>query len=140
MKKIGTLALIFTLFLAGQNFAVAVNSTNSPVANEVAVDGLTKKNAKKVKKQLKKKIRQQKRAERRAERAAKFMAWLAKRANGEKNALVGALICFFLGGLAIHRVFMGGSGLLILGYLFTSWRLSWTAAIDRFLPPAFGGS
>jgi TM2 domain-containing membrane protein YozV len=37
----------------------------------------------------------------------------------EKNALVAILLDFFLGGLAIHRVYLGGKPILILGYLIT---------------------
>lgn len=37
----------------------------------------------------------------------------------EKNTLVALALNFFLGGLGIHRVYLGGTGVLILGYLFT---------------------
>lgn len=37
----------------------------------------------------------------------------------EKNALVAILLDFFLGGIAIHRVYLGGKPILILGYLIT---------------------
>lgn len=37
----------------------------------------------------------------------------------EKNSIVAIILNFFLGGLAIHRVYLGGTGLLILGYLVT---------------------
>jgi hypothetical protein len=37
----------------------------------------------------------------------------------EKNALVAILLDFFLGGLAIHRVYLGGKPILIFGYLIT---------------------
>jgi len=37
----------------------------------------------------------------------------------EKNPLVAIVLAFFLGGLAIHRVYLGGRGILILVYLIT---------------------
>jgi TM2 domain-containing membrane protein YozV len=37
----------------------------------------------------------------------------------EKDALVAILLDFFLGGLAIHRVYLGGKPILIFGYLIT---------------------
>lgn len=37
----------------------------------------------------------------------------------EKNALVAILLDFFLGGLGIHRVYLGGKPALIAGYFFT---------------------
>ncbi|MEL7001867.1 MAG: TM2 domain-containing protein [Bacteroidota bacterium] len=37
----------------------------------------------------------------------------------EKNALVAIILDFFLGGLGVHRVYLGGSGILILGYIVT---------------------
>ncbi len=37
----------------------------------------------------------------------------------EKNVWIAVLLDFFLGGLAIHRVYLGGSAVLIVGYLLT---------------------
>lgn len=39
--------------------------------------------------------------------------------SGSHNAVVAILLAFFLGGLAIHRVYLGGRPLLILLYLVT---------------------
>lgn len=39
--------------------------------------------------------------------------------SGENKVLGAALLALFLGGLGIHRVYLGGSGLLILGYIVT---------------------
>ncbi len=36
------------------------------------------------------------------------------------NQIVAILLALFLGGIGIHRVYLGGSGLLILGYLLLS--------------------
>lgn len=40
-------------------------------------------------------------------------------AGGDHNAVVAILLAFFLGGLALHRVYLGGSPVLILLYLIT---------------------
>ena len=37
----------------------------------------------------------------------------------EKNAWLAVILDFFLGGIAIHRVYLGGTPVLILGYLLT---------------------
>lgn len=37
----------------------------------------------------------------------------------EKNVWIAVVLDFFLGGIAIHRVYLGGTPVLILGYLFT---------------------
>ncbi|MEP0984792.1 TM2 domain-containing protein [Ekhidna sp.] len=37
----------------------------------------------------------------------------------DPNVWVACIIDFFLGGLAIHRVYLGGTWVLILGYFFT---------------------
>lgn len=37
----------------------------------------------------------------------------------EKNVWIAVVLDFFLGGLAIHRVYLGGTPVLILGYLIT---------------------
>ncbi|MEQ9402834.1 MAG: TM2 domain-containing protein [Cyclobacteriaceae bacterium] len=48
---------------------------------------------------------------------ASFMAVDA--VNAEKNVWIAVALDFFLGGLAIHRVYLGGTPILILGYLLT---------------------
>lgn len=37
----------------------------------------------------------------------------------EKNVWIAVLLDFFLGGLAVHRVYLGGTPVLIVGYLLT---------------------
>lgn len=37
----------------------------------------------------------------------------------EKNVWIAVVLDFFLGGIAIHRVYLGGTPVLILGYLIT---------------------
>ena len=39
--------------------------------------------------------------------------------SGDKNAWIAVIIDLLIGGLAIHRVYLDGTPLLILGYLFT---------------------
>lgn len=38
---------------------------------------------------------------------------------GDDKMLISALLCFFLGGLGIHRVFLGSGGIMILWYILT---------------------
>ncbi len=67
---------------------------------------------------LSKAAKKQERQKRREVKAAKYLLKVARAVADGK--VVGAIIvCFILGGLGIHRVIMGGSGLLILGYIFT---------------------
>lgn len=59
-------------------------------------------------------IKKQQRLERRVHFIQRIMA-----GSGENKVIGGALLALFLGGLGIHRVYLGGSGLLILGYIVT---------------------
>ncbi len=38
---------------------------------------------------------------------------------GDDKMLVSALLCFFLGGLGVHRVYLGSGGIMILWYILT---------------------
>ncbi len=38
---------------------------------------------------------------------------------GDDKSLIGALICFFLGGFGIHRVYLGSKPIIILWYILT---------------------
>lgn len=58
------------------------------------------------------------RQERRMQKFEKLIAKYAS-ARDEGRVVAAALFAFFLGGLGIHRVYLGGTPLLILGYLFT---------------------
>lgn len=62
-----------------------------------------------------------KKALRQEKRMLRFEKWVAKiqQASSEGRVVGAALFAFFLGFLGIHRVYLGGSGLLILGYFFT---------------------
>lgn len=51
-------------------------------------------------------------------KVAKFVTKPFKAAGNSQIAAI--LLCFFLGGLGIHRVYLGGSGKLILFYLLLS--------------------
>lgn len=48
---------------------------------------------------------------------ASFMTTDAVQA--DKNVWIAVALDFFLGGIAIHRVYLGGTPILILGYFFT---------------------
>jgi TM2 domain-containing membrane protein YozV len=69
-------------------------------------------NAKEIKKQTKKEVRAKKKAERRA----RFLAWIQKKMAGDQQ-LVAILLALFLGGLGIHRVYLGSEPIIILWYL-----------------------
>lgn len=47
------------------------------------------------------------------------MAQLMSRQAADPNVWVACVIDFFLGGIAIHRLYLGGTWVLVLGYLFT---------------------
>lgn len=51
--------------------------------------------------------------------AVSFNAFGTEAVLAEKNALVAILLDFFLGGIAIHRVYLGGKPILVLGYFIT---------------------
>ena len=62
-----------------------------------------------------------KRALRQEKRMQRYERLLMKyhQAASDGRVVGAALFAFFLGALGIHRVYLGGSGLLILGYIFT---------------------
>jgi hypothetical protein len=66
-------------------------------------------------------IKAEAKAERKAKRAAKYIAWWKSKLKtkaGDIN-IAAVVLCFFFGWFGIHRVIMGGTPLLILGYLLT---------------------
>lgn len=44
---------------------------------------------------------------------------LSATASSDKSALVAIVLDFFVGGLGIHRVYLGGKGILVFGYIIT---------------------
>jgi TM2 domain-containing membrane protein YozV len=55
-------------------------------------------------------------------KTSKFKMWIAKqmaKSGSDKNPIIGAVIAFFLGGLGIHRVYMGSKPIMILWYILT---------------------
>lgn len=44
---------------------------------------------------------------------------MAVQASGGKSAFLAIVLDFFLGGIAIHRVYLGGTPILIVGYIVT---------------------
>ncbi|MCU0448343.1 MAG: TM2 domain-containing protein [Bernardetiaceae bacterium] len=75
------------------------------------------KAAKEVAKAQKKALKAEAKAQKKAARQAKYLAWVKRMASDANWGAV--VVCFFLGWLGIHRVMMGGTGLLILGYIVT---------------------
>lgn len=99
--------------VSGFAFVVAPQSAAAAATYESTTHaGL---NAKEIKKQAKKEVREQKKAERRA----RFLAWIQKKMAGSDKQLVAILLTLFLGGLGIHRVYLGSKPVIILLYLIT---------------------
>lgn len=111
--KLALLVTVSLLFSNATGFAyvVAPQSTNAAATYEDASG--TALNSKEFKKNQKKEARAQKRAERRA----KFLAWFQRVADSDQ--LVAIVLAFFLGGLGIHRVYLGSQPIIILWYLIT---------------------
>jgi TM2 domain-containing membrane protein YozV len=110
MTKRTVFLLLFFFGVTTISFAAA---SSSP-AN--VFSPISKIELKMVKKAEKAKLK----AERKAERKARYMAWLGRLATKANTNWGAVVLCFFLGWLGIHRVVMGGSGLLILGYILTA--------------------
>jgi nucleotide-binding universal stress UspA family protein len=101
--------LLLVLFFAAPTYAATL-------PGEVSV-GLVSNVEIKTAKAQRKAAKAEAKAQRKAARAAKYLAWVKRVASDPNWAAV--ILAFFLGWLGIHRVVMGGSGLLIVGYLFT---------------------
>jgi len=93
-------------------YVVSPQSATTAVAAEDASS--TALSAKALKKEQKKEARAQKRAE----RSAKFMAWVQKMA-GDKQTLA-IVLTLLLGGLGIHRLYLGSDPIIILWYFITA--------------------
>lgn len=103
------LALGILVFTPSISYALP-NKAVTPEKKEI----MTKKEMK----QVKKAERQAKKAERKLQRKARFIAWMTAAGSGD-DGIIAAVICFFIGWLGIHRVYLGGKGSLILLYLIT---------------------
>lgn len=108
------LLVMSLLFINAPSYAYVVSPTSAAATLEKA-EGSTALSAKQLKKQQKKEARAQKRAERRA----KFMAWVSKKMAGDNDQLIAIILVIFVGGLGIHRVFLGSNPIIILWYLLT---------------------
>ncbi|MBK6949892.1 MAG: TM2 domain-containing protein [Saprospiraceae bacterium] len=53
------------------------------------------------------------------ERRARFFNWLSDKLADSDTQLVAILLCFFLGGLGIHRVYLKSNPIIILWYFLT---------------------
>lgn len=95
---------LFTISVMAADKKVKDQSLPAPIAlEEVDSKPLTKKA-----------LRQEK-------RMLRFEKWVAKiqQASSEGRVVAAALFALFLGFFGVHRVYLGGSGLLILGYIVT---------------------
>ncbi len=99
--------------VAGFAFVVAPQSAAAAARYESATHaGL---NAKEIKKQAKKEVREQKKAERKA----RFLAWIQKNTADSNKQFIAILLTLILGGLGIHRLYLGSKPIIILLYLIT---------------------
>lgn len=111
MKPIRLLLLLVSALLltstASYAYVVAPQSAEAAAAyKDASSTGLS---AKEMRKEL--------RAKKRTERRAKFLAWIMKKAQDDQ--VVAILLALFVGGLGIHRVFLGSKPIIILWYLIT---------------------
>jgi hypothetical protein len=115
--------LIAQVAFAGSMPATSAESKNTKAVIEqleaqIEAKILTRTERKTLSKAEKKEYRQELKQLKKQRRIAKFASWYAASAKGD-NGIIAILLCFFLGGLAIHRVFLGGAPILILGYFLT---------------------
>ena len=114
-------ALKYALILLGALLilqpAMASVQPNAAATTETAAASasLTKKDLKTLTKEKKAELRAQKQEERRA----KFLNWLSRMAADSNEQLIAAVLCFFLGGLGLHRVYLQSNPIIILWYLIT---------------------
>ena len=107
MKHLVFLLLtIFTLSVAPQSAFAVIGTTNAATTTMTTTPTtFNKEGVKKVKK------------------VSKFKMWvlktMAKAADTDSRTLVAALLAFFLGGLGIHRVYLGSKPIMILFYIIT---------------------
>jgi hypothetical protein len=59
---------------------------------------------------------------------------------GEKSGIVAALLCFVLGGIGVHRVFMGSKPIIILWYMISLGGIFGVLPLIDFFRLLFGGA
>ncbi|MFN7119126.1 MAG: TM2 domain-containing protein [Saprospiraceae bacterium] len=69
-------------------------------------------------KTLKKQAKEEMKAKKKAEKRARFLAWMQKKLADDRQ-LVAILLTLFVGGLGIHRLYLGSKPVIILLYLVT---------------------
>ncbi len=99
----------------------AISPTKNPMVNRAELTKIEVRAANAAEKAQNKAVKAQAKAERKAVRATKYIAWWKNKLTTKAgNINVAAVVlCFFFGWFGIHRVVMGGTPLLILGYLLT---------------------
>ncbi|MBV6426013.1 MAG: hypothetical protein KIPDCIKN_00504 [Haliscomenobacter sp.] len=103
------------LFFAPAFASVQVSPESNTATSVAATASLTKKETKSLVKEKKAEMRSLKKEERRA----RFFNWLSEKLAGSDTQLVAILLCFFLGGLGIHRVYLKSNPIIILWYFLT---------------------
>jgi TM2 domain-containing membrane protein YozV len=91
------------------------------------------------KKALKKQAKKAARVERKMARKAKFTAFIAKFAT-DSNQVLAVVLVFFLGGLGIHRVYLGAKPIIILWYVLSFGGFFGLMPFIDFLRLIFGGT
>ena len=113
-----TLLLALALLIVSApsyGYVVAPKAETATAYEKADASKMSKKELREFKKQQHKAEKAQKRAERRA----KFMNWISKKLAGENDQLIAIILVIFVGGLGIHRVFLGSNPIIILWYLLT---------------------
>ncbi|HQU54471.1 MAG TPA: TM2 domain-containing protein [Saprospiraceae bacterium] len=126
MNLIKYAIILLGLFILEPGYAI--HPAKQPAKDAVAIEQAESRTL------SKKEVRQEKRLERRR-------AWISKMVDrtGENEIIVAVLLALFLGCLGIHRVYLGGSWLLILAYFFTFGGLFGILPLIDFIRLAAGG-
>jgi len=150
MQKTSFFSFLFALVLVAQvAFAGSMPATSAESKSSKAIieqldaqieaKTLTRAERKTLSKAEKKEYRQELKQLKKQRRIAKFASWYTASAKGD-NGIIAIILCLFLGGLAIHRVFLGGAPILILGYLLTFGGIFGILPFIDFLRLIFGGT
>lgn len=132
MKNLLLLTSLFCLCFVTSNNTFAAMSVAS---SSTVIAEATPASATLTKKQIKKQVRQEKKMKRKA----KFAAWIAKVMDNERM-LLAAILALFLGGLGIHRVYLGSKPIIILWYILTFGGIFGLIPLIDFFRIIFGGT
>lgn len=100
------------LFASTSSFAYVIAPQSAEAAATYSDASTAGMSAKELKKHAKKEIR----AKKRAERSARFLAWVQKKLADDRQ-IVAILLALFVGGLGIHRIYLGSDPIIVLWYV-----------------------